>query len=134
MEPRMIKDKHNGNSASVLRDGKNADSRLPDIKPRTNIAHLRREKYAALETKFPLARVSAAVGMAPSFIHKVCGRKEFLSVQDVILLLDQDAFKETVVPRSMVIEYLLADHTKTTKRTAVLPDDADHALLIGDVL
>ena len=130
----MIKDKHNGNSASVLRDGENADSKLPDIKPRTNIAHLRREKYAALEAKFPLARVSVAVGMAPAFIHKVCGRKTLLTVQDVILLLDQDAFKETVVPRSMVIEYLLADHAKTKKRTSALPDDADHALLIGDVL
>src|SRR5216683_2745496 len=104
----MTTSKNMGNPASLLRNDENAHVKLPDIKPHTNVAFLRREKYAGLETLFPLARVSVAVGMAPAFIHKVCGRKKNLSVQDLFLLLDQDAFKETTVPRSMVIEYLLA--------------------------
>lgn len=130
----MTTSKYMGNLASLPRNEENSDVKLPDIKPRTNVAFLRREKYAALETLFPLDRVSVAVGMAPSFIHRVCGRKKLLSVQDVFLLLDQDAFKETVVPRSMVIEYLLAGHAKTKKRRPLLPDNADHALLNGNVL
>ncbi|MDF1629100.1 MAG: site-specific DNA-methyltransferase [Alcanivoracaceae bacterium] len=82
--------------------------RLPDIKPQTPIAKLDREKYLSLEYEFPVEAVSRVVGMSSSFIRKVCGKKGRLSVVDVLLLLDQDAFSETFVPRSRVIDYLLS--------------------------
>jgi hypothetical protein len=42
-----------------------------------------------------------------AFIRRVCGRKKTLGVEDVLLLLDQDSYKETLVPRSKVIDYLI---------------------------
>ena len=106
---------------------------LPDIKPQTDIATLQREKYATVEAEFPITQVATAVGMAPSFIRKVCGRKHSLTVQDVFLLLDQDAFRETVVPRSKVVDYLLNAPT-ATQSAPILKDDSKYALLHGPVL
>ena len=106
---------------------------LPDIKPQTAVAVLRREKYAGRKVVFPVERVATAVGMAPTFIRKVCGRKEGLTVEDVFLLLDQDAYRETVVPRSMVIDYLLNAPGEQEGAT-VFRRGAEYALLHGHVL
>ena len=95
---------------------KNDNRPLPDIKPQTPISVLRRERYTDLSSEFPIEKVAVAVGMAPSFIRKVCGRKNTLSVQDVLLLLDQDAFKETLVPRSMIVDYLLSTQSKKVRK------------------
>ena len=81
--------------------------KLPDIKPQTPIEALRREQYTNVETRFSLKYVSTAVGMSETFIKNVCGRKKDLSIQDVLTLIDQDCYRETIVPRSKVIEYLL---------------------------
>lgn len=113
-------------------DAKTPKIVLPDIKPQTEVATLQREKYATLKVEFPIKRVMTAVGMAPSFIRKVCGKKQSLNVQDVLLLLDQDAYRETVVPRSKVVEYLL--NTPTVTRSVPLPNDGEYALLCGHVL
>lgn len=107
--------------------------KLPDIKPQTRIVRLQRENYSGLEAEFSIERVSVAVGMAPNFIRKIFGRKKHLSAQDVLFLLDQDSFKETVVPRSMVIDYLLEDRPVYARRP-VLGASADHSLLQGHVL
>jgi DNA modification methylase len=106
---------------------------LPDIKPQTEVAVLQREKYNNVATDFPIETVSIAVGMAPTFIRKICGRKHRLSVSDVLLLLDQDAYSETIVPRSKVLDYLLADGA-VQSREAVLKDGVHHTLLHGHVL
>ena len=92
----MIKESRVDNSA-----------RLPDIKPKTKISTLRREDYFGLQQSFPIEAVSVAVGMSSTFIRKVVGHKEPLTARDVLMLLDQDSFKETIVPRSQVIDYLL---------------------------
>ena len=81
--------------------------KLPDIKPKTEIAALRREGYKDLDIEFPIKAVSIAVGMNATFIRKVIGKKTNLTPQDVIELLDQDSYAETIVPRSRVIDYLL---------------------------
>lgn len=80
---------------------------LPDIKPSTPISALDRDKHLNSQVKFSIKNVSRAVGMTAGFIKKVCGKKDFLTVRDVLQLLDQDSFKETLVPRSKVIDYLL---------------------------
>ena len=80
---------------------------LPDIKPKTQVAALRRDDYKDLENVFPIELVSIAVGMNPTFIRKVIGKKTTLTPQDVIELLDQDAYSETLTPRSRVIDYLV---------------------------
>ena len=105
---------------------------LPDIKPQTKIATLSRERYANLEVQFPIDQVAPVVGMSQTFIRKVVGRKDQLSPQEVLLLLDQDAYRETIVPRSLVIDTLLQANP-VRERKPVLEDQADFALLHGHV-
>lgn len=109
------------------------NKKLSDIKPQTKVATLQREKYTTRAAAFPINKVAFAVGMAPSFIRRVCGRKSLLSIQDVILLLDQDSFKETIVPRSMVIDHLLASRS-TPRRISALGGKKGHILINGHVL
>ena len=109
-------------------------TKLPDIKPKTKIAALRREDYCELKQEFPIEMVSVAVGMSHTFIKKVVGRKGQLTAQDVLSLLDQDSYKETIVPRSRVIDYLLKRATTPeTEKNAVAPVQ-EYALLKGHVL
>ena len=105
---------------------------LPDIKPQSKIASLKRERYIGIDATFPISRVSMAVGMSATFIKKVCGSKNHLSVEDVLLLLDQDSYGETVVPRSVVVDYLLKPQPEH-KRNSVLPANARYKLLNGHV-
>ena len=109
---------------------------LPDIKPHTKVVHLKRNSYIGLEAEFLLKDVSIAVGMSPTFIRKVCGKKKLLNVEDVFLLLDQDSYRETLVPRSMVIDYLIQLQGNEAKLPAQMRDvEDDEALLLhGHVL
>jgi DNA modification methylase len=83
------------------------DIKLPDIKPQSAVAALNRGKYDGLDSEFDIGRVAIVTGMSVTFIRKICGRKKTLPVQDVLSLLDQDTFCETIVPRSKVIDYLI---------------------------
>lgn len=107
---------------------------LPDIKPHTKISRLEKNKYLNLKTDFPIRPVSIATGMSPIFIKKVCGKKKRFSINDVFLLLDQDSFKETIVPRSKVIDYLLSSlqHSDTNFSNKITLND--YLLLHGNVL
>jgi DNA modification methylase len=107
--------------------------KLPDIKPQTKIASLQRDRYLGLDAQFPISRVSVAVGMSSSFINRVCGKKKFLSVDDVLLLLDQDSFAETVVPRSLVLDFLLSSQPREGTDPSIAAG-AEHVLLNGNVL
>lgn len=84
----------------------NKQPALPDIKPRTPVASLDREAWRERGEVFSINRVAPLVGMSKNFIQKVLGRVDGLSVNDVLTLLDQDAFGETFVPRSKVLEHL----------------------------
>lgn len=109
------------------------NNKLPDIKPQTKVVALEPQKYSSIDAKFPIERVAKIVGMLPSFIKRVLGPKKNLSVQDVLLLLDQDAFCETVVPRSKVLDYLLREDI-VSKNIAPLEGRSQHILTHGHVL
>ena len=68
---------------------------------------LDRARYGGSTATFPVAEVAPVVGMSPTFIRRVLGNSQDLSVQDVLTLLDQDAFGETFVPRSRALDYLI---------------------------
>lgn len=82
-----------------------------DVKPYSPVASLA-ETWAtdraesSGDESFPVKLVAPVCGMAPSFVARVVGHKRHLSSADVLLLLDQDAFSETFVPRSKVLGYL----------------------------
>jgi DNA modification methylase len=108
---------------------------LPDIKPHTKVASFQRNSYLDSEAEFPLKDVSIAVGMSSTFIRKVCGKKKLLNVYDIFLLLDQDSYRETMVPRSRVLDYLLElQNNKASSTIEIEIDDAEARLLHGHVL
>ncbi|WP_343728843.1 site-specific DNA-methyltransferase [Duganella sp.] len=107
--------------------------KLPDIKPQTPVAALDRNRYADIATEFPLASVALAVGMSTTFIKKICGNRKTLDVAAVLALLDQDAYKETLVPRSKVIDHLLALEAAAQIKPKLL-DVRDASLFHGHVL
>lgn len=83
-----------------------------DVKPYSPVASLadslaatNPEQHRDIE-EFPVELVAPVCGMAPTFVARVIGRKRLLSVDDVLLLLDQDSFAETFVPRSKILQYL----------------------------
>lgn len=115
----------------AVRQPDNAD--LPNIYPRTAIARLDREAYRGREETFPVGEVAPVVGMAVSFIKRVLGSKKFLTADDILELLDQDAFAETFVPRSRVLDYLFADRDEVSREQQLSDDDA-WSLIHGDFL
>lgn len=82
---------------------------LKDIHPRTPISALTCDySDEQLEKTFDDHLVAALCGMQPIFVRKVLGvRRGPISLKDVLRLLEQDAFRETFVPRSKIPEYLL---------------------------
>lgn len=79
------------------------------IQPRTPVATLDRHRHLDSEATFPISTVAPVVGMQPTFIRRAVGHDRDLSVADVLLLLDQDAYAETFVPRSRVLDYLMRE-------------------------
>ncbi|WP_331346545.1 site-specific DNA-methyltransferase [Cellvibrio sp. UBA7661] len=107
---------------------------LPDIKPQTPILTLDRDKYTGVETVFHIDLVSTVVGMSRTFIKKVCGRNPHLGVQDIFSLLDQDSYRETFVPRSKVIDYLIQKSTGKRPLPKQINTSEEYQLIHGDVL
>lgn len=108
-----------------------------DIKPVTPVATLRRE-YSESEygQRFPFDLVCSLVGMQSTFVGRVTGKRRGhpLDLNDVLLLLDQDAFAETFVPRSQVPEYLLREAAHEGQGTPPLDAHLAHAIVQGDAL
>lgn len=71
--------------------------------------------------------------MQETFIRKVSGRKDRLTTDEVVKLLDQDAFGETYVPRSMVVDYLLRSG-ESIPATETRREIQDVALVHGHAL
>src|SRR5437588_9112325 len=82
------------------------------IFPRSRIAGFDRELYADRPERFAVDAVAPLVGMSPYFVKRIVGSKRLLGVNDVLTLLDQDAYHETFVPRSMILPHLLARSTE----------------------
>lgn len=106
--------------------------KLPDIKPQTPIAVLDRSRFKSVTVTFPIGRVALATGMQESFVRKIVGRKDQITADDLLVLLDQDAFRETIVPRSKVLDYLLSYTARAT--TVDHLTDRKYSLLHGHVL
>ncbi|MFQ3583188.1 MAG: hypothetical protein SNJ49_14970 [Chloracidobacterium sp.] len=107
--------------------------KLKDIHPKTPILSLPRN-YSQKESsqKFPVGLVAALAGMQPQFVRRVLGLHDNLvSLADVLLLLDQDAFSETFVPRSRIPSYLLSLPDGVPAGT-LAPGEDDHVILRGD--
>lgn len=102
-----------------------------DIKPRTPIE--RPEWPESSETTFDIADVSAVVGMDVTFIRKVIGKTRRVDVQQLRILLDQDAYHETFVPRSRILGYLLRKSQKKVQ-PMLSEDQYTNKMLIGSSL
>lgn len=74
-----------------------------EIKPNTEISSMTSDRT---EKKYPLYMVLPVVGMNECFVKKVIGKQSVLSEDMIVELLEQDAFSETFVPRSKVLQYL----------------------------
>jgi len=78
---------------------------LHDIKPTSPVVTLDRTALAAAPGPFPLRDVCVVTGLSPAFVKKVCSVK-CITGADVLELLDQDSYHETLVPRSQTLHYL----------------------------
>lgn len=107
--------------------------KLPDIKPHTPISTLNREEYNDKNDIFKIDKVSVAVGMSQTFIKKVCGSGKLLSASDVLQLLDQDAYRETIIPRSKVLEYLKSQN-REYHHSIDIDFNGTYKLICGDVI
>lgn len=106
-----------------------------DIKPATSITTLRRDYTLAEHQRgFDFDLVCALVGMQATFVRKVVGKRRMhlLNMDDVVRLLDQDAFAETFVPRSQVTEYLLRH--QAAPQTLDLNTELHHNVILGNAL
>lgn len=110
-----------------------AATELGNIYPRTPMARLDRAVHQGRTETFKVSDVAPVVGMAESFIRRIYGTKKALTVEDVLGLLDEDAFAETFVPRSRVLDYLLSTR-ESAPRTAGLTDGQAWALVHGSFI
>jgi DNA modification methylase len=95
---------------------------LSDIKPQTPVASLDRERWSDRTDTFSIDQVAPLVGMTPTFIRKVVGSRNQLTTKDVLVLLDQDAYSETFVPRSQVLDFLFNSATQPEEAEPVNGD------------
>ena len=115
---------------------------VKDIRPRSPVAALRRDfPETELERTFSADLVCALVGMSATFVRKVLGHASGTrSLADVLKLLDQDAFRETFVPRSRIPAYLLTlGSNEKTQRDERWPPAGStvvdgHGLIAGSAL
>ncbi len=74
-----------------------------EIKPYTEVSSI---PFDRTDNLYPIEMVLPVVGMNGYFVKKVIGKQDMLTEDMVVMLLEQDAFSETFVPRSKVLNYL----------------------------
>ena len=112
---------------------------LNDIHPRSPVSALRRDfSREELDRTFDADLICVLAGMSPAFVRRVLGQcSDTLSLSDALLLLDQDVFQETFVPRSRIPTYLLSlSSTKRARSSQPWPPSRsmvinDHCLVKG---
>ena len=103
-----------------------------EVKPSIPVSHPDRKTS---DLQFPPEIVAPVVGMSTSFINRVLGRKALLTEADVRILLDQDAFGETFVPRSRVLSFLRKEIVAPKKTSTEIPINRFlNSLLNGDAV
>lgn len=108
-------------------------SQLPDIKPETKIAAFNRSSFLTADVNLDVDEVAPVVGMSPTFIRKIVGRKKTINASELLELLDQDSFSETFIPRSMVLSYFLRPQSEISIAPIQPPIDGS-ALHLGNAL
>jgi len=110
---------------------------LPDVKPVTPVARLDRTRYAGSPAQVPIEDVAAVVGMSKTFVRRALGAPVTAVTADQVLeLLDQDAYAETFVRRSQVLDYLFSPRPEVGPRgeQVGLADRQEFELFEGDAL
>lgn len=79
---------------------------IRDIKPRTPVVSFDRARFGSTAPRHSVDLVAPIVGMSRSFVRRVLGEGSLISDQDLLQLLDQDAFRETFVPRSRILDFV----------------------------
>jgi len=106
---------------------------LPDIKPRTPVRHLDRGAYTGSRSSYQASLVLPIVGFSAAFADRATGKRDSFAPEDVLKMLDQDAFSETFVPRSRVLDYL-EEQSGAEGEAAELPNPSTYDLRAGHVL
>lgn len=78
------------------------------IQPRTPVTALTTRPRHGTTTTFPAAAVAPIVGMSTTFITRAVGHRQPLTVDDVTHLLNLDAYGETFIPRSRILDHITA--------------------------
>ncbi|MEP1537971.1 MAG: site-specific DNA-methyltransferase [Paracoccaceae bacterium] len=97
-------------------------NKLPDIKPETKTIKFDRSSFLSAEIDLDVTEVAPIVGMSPGFIRKVVGHRRRINGSELLALLDQDAFAETFIPRSLILGYLLRKKEQNTALPVSVPD------------
>jgi DNA modification methylase len=100
---------------------------IHDIHPKSPTTALTRNfTEEMLKRSFPLSLVSALVGMNAGFVKKALGSKrDAVSLESVLHLLDMDAYAETFIPRSRIPQYLLNWQAPNAEPQLTLPKGND---------
>lgn len=98
-----------------------------DIKPYSAVATIPADRT---EKMYDIADVLPVLGMSESFVRKIIGSQKKVSEETVVELLEQDAFSETFVPRSRILQYLRGKHAGPIEPRRIDPDNLYH----GDAL
>lgn len=109
---------------------------LPDVKPVTPVARLDRTRHVGSSAQVPIEDVAAVVGMSRTFVRRALGAPvTALTADQVLELLDQDAYAETFVRRSQVLDHLFSPRPEDEDaETVSLTDGQSFELLEGDAL
>lgn len=108
-------------------------SPIIDIKPHTPIARLDRSRFGSDGTYEPQV-VAQLVGMSLTFIRKAVGHRGPLAGDDLLVLLDQDAFHETYVPRSKILDYLTTINSDEDEAVDEVENPEPWDLRLGNAL
>ncbi len=107
---------------------------IPDIKPRTPVVTFDREQFGSTDPCFSVDLVAPVVGMSSAFVRRVAGQAGLLSPRDVLTLLDQDAFRETFIPRSRILDFLERESLRRTDPATEVPNPANWDVRLGNAL
>lgn len=121
-----------GGGSSV--SDESADVAYTDIKPRTPVVAFDRSRFDSSTGMFTVEVVAPIVGMSTSFVRSVVGPGGLLSPADVLRLLDQDAFRETFIPRSRILDYLTSEAVRDANTVQTVANPATWDLRLGNAL
>ena len=90
-----------------------------EIKPYTQMGTIPNDRT---DREYPLEMVLPVLGMNEYFVKKVIGKKDRLTEDMVVSLLEEDAFSETFVPRSKILAYLRKELDRQECKDAIISE------------